>query len=64
MNTDSKIEKNRFKNFSAEKKLELSIQLRNSAFELKRAALKEFHPAWSEEKVNEEVKKIFLYART
>ncbi|NCS90000.1 MAG: hypothetical protein AUK34_05345 [Ignavibacteria bacterium CG2_30_36_16] len=64
MKTESKIEKNRFKNFSAEKKLELAIQLRNSAIELKRAALREFHPTWSEEKVVEEVKKIFLYART
>ncbi|MBZ0200016.1 MAG: hypothetical protein K8H86_09120 [Ignavibacteriaceae bacterium] len=64
MRRDNNLEKNRFKNFSAEKKLDLSIQLRNSAFELKKAALKEFHPSWSDGKVNEEVRKIFLYART
>lgn len=64
MNTKNKIEENRFKNFSAEQKLELSIQLRNSAIELKRAAIREFHPTWSDEKVNREVKRIFLHART
>jgi len=64
MKKESTIEKDRFKNFSPQKKLELSIELRNSAIELKRAALREFNPTWSEEMISEEVKRIFLYART
>ncbi|NCQ18582.1 MAG: hypothetical protein COZ80_03735 [Ignavibacteria bacterium CG_4_8_14_3_um_filter_37_9] len=55
---------NRFKNFSPEKKLDLSMQLYFSAKELKRAALKQFHPDWNDSKINEEVRKVFLNART
>jgi hypothetical protein len=55
---------NRFKDFSAEKKLDLSMQLYYSARELKKVASKEFHPEWSKEKVEDEVRKVFLYART
>ncbi|MEE9430943.1 MAG: hypothetical protein V3V16_07890 [Melioribacteraceae bacterium] len=56
--------KNRFKNFSPEKKLKLAEELYFSAKELKRAALKESHPEWSEKKIEEEIRKNFLYART
>ncbi|NOG98614.1 MAG: hypothetical protein HND52_11700 [Ignavibacteriae bacterium] len=56
--------KNRFKNFSAQKKLDLSMQLYFSARELKRAWLKKLHPDWSDAELNEEVKRIFLNART
>lgn len=55
---------NRFKDFSAEKKLNLSLKLIYSAKELKRAALRQNHPDWDEIKINEEVKRIFLHART
>ncbi len=54
----------RFKNFSPQKKLELSMQLYYSARELKRAALKHFHPDWSDEKIEKELRRIFMYART
>ncbi len=54
----------RFKNFSPQKKLELSMQLYYSARELKRAALKHFHPDWSEEEIEKELRRIFMYART
>ena len=54
----------RFKDFSPQKKLELSMQLYYSARELKRAALKHFHPDWSEEEIEKELRRIFMYART
>ena len=60
----SKIEINRFKGFSPEKKLDLSMQLYYSAKELKRASLKQFHPEWNNAKIDEEVRRIFLHART
>jgi hypothetical protein len=60
----SKIVDDRFKNFSAEKKLDLSMKFYYSAKELKRAALKQFHPEWNDTKIDEEVRRIFLHART
>ena len=63
-NRRSKIEVNRFKDFSPEKKLNLSMQLYYSAKELKRAALKQFHPEWNNVEIDEEVRRIFLHART
>ena len=61
---ESKIVKNRFQNFSPQKKLDLSMQLYFSARELKRAAVKHFHPDWNEKRIDEEVRKVFLRART
>ncbi len=55
---------NLFKEFSPEKKLDLSLKLYFSAKELKRSAIKQIHPDWDETKINEEVKRIFLHART
>ncbi len=40
------------------------MQLYHSAKELKWAALKQFHPDWDDDKINEEVRKVFLHART
>jgi len=53
-----------FTKMSAEKKLELSLRLYYSARRLKAAHLRNLHPDWSEEKIQEEVRRIFLYART
>jgi len=53
-----------FQNMSAQRKLELSIQLNFEAHTLKAAALRKNHPEWDEERVQKEVKKIFLYANT
>ncbi|MCF6269704.1 MAG: hypothetical protein L3J41_08340 [Melioribacteraceae bacterium] len=64
MKKNEEIVVNRFKGFSPEKKLDLSMQLYHSAKELKRAALKQFHPDWDDEKINEEVRRVFLHART
>jgi len=55
---------NRFKNFSPEKKLDLAMQLYYSAQELKRAWLKQMHPNWDNKKIEAEVLRIFLHART
>jgi len=55
---------NRFISMSAEKKLELSLQLYYSARELKRSWLKQQHPDWSEAVTEAKVREIFLYART
>ena len=49
---------------SAQRKWELSIELNYNARALKAAALRKDHPEWNEEKVNEEVKKIFINAST
>ncbi len=56
--------KNRFEGMSPEKKLELALRLYYSARELKEASLKTFHPDWNTEKITEEVRKTFLYARS
>lgn len=61
---NTSIEANRFKNFSPEKKLDLAMQLYYSAQELKRAALKQMHPNWDNRKIEAEVLRIFLHART
>lgn len=60
----SQIGNNRFKGFSPEKKLDLSMQLYYSAKELKREALKQFHPDWNDTQIDKEVRRIFLHART
>ena len=39
-------------------------KLRHFAWEVKKAAVKAKHPDWSEEQLEEKVKKIFLYATT
>ena len=53
-----------FKKMTIEEKLKLTLQLRQSAWDLKAAALRSLHPGWSRERVQEEVRKIFLYAKT
>ena len=49
---------------SAEKKLLLSLRLYYSAWELKAAAIKKFHPELSDKEIQEKVKEIFFYARS
>jgi hypothetical protein len=44
-------------------KLEASMRLYWSARELKAAALRQRHPEWSDEKIQQEVRDIFLAAR-
>lgn len=63
-NENTSIEANRFKNFPPGKKIDLAMQLYYSAKELKRAALKQIHPNWDNRKIEAEVLRIFLHART
>lgn len=58
------IEKRRFRNMTAEQKLDLSIQLYYNARELKKAALKQFYPDWDSARIEKKTKEIFLNART
>jgi hypothetical protein len=47
-----------------EQKLRVALDLYHSAKKLKAAGLKQQHPDWSTEQINEKVREIFLYART
>ena len=60
----NEIEKQIFRNMSAERKLELSLNLYYTARKIKEEVLKQNHPDWSKEKIDHEVKEIFLYAGT
>ena len=53
-----------FKSMEPEKKLQISLQLYYSARSLKKAALQQMHPNWSEDKIEQKLRQIFLYART
>ncbi len=53
-----------FRNMSAEDKIILSFELRRQAKELKAAYLREIHPDWTQQQIDDKVKEIFLYART
>jgi len=52
------------KKFTPEQKLLLSLRLYYSAYELKIASLKNFHPELSDREIEEQVKKIFSHARS
>ncbi len=58
------LQKKIFQSMTPGKKLELSMSLYFSARKLKAAALRNQNPDWSEEKIDNKVKEIFLYART
>lgn len=58
------IQINIYRNMTAEQKLRIANRLYWNARALKAAWLRHKHPHWPEEKVQEEVKKAFLYART
>ncbi|MCD6375358.1 MAG: hypothetical protein J7L94_07505 [Caldisericaceae bacterium] len=45
-----------------EQKLEQAFRLYFLARELKKAALRQAHPDWNEEQIEQKVKEIFLYA--
>jgi hypothetical protein len=47
-----------------EQKLKVLLSLYYSARKLKLAGLREQHPDWSEDKLRDKVREIFLYART
>jgi hypothetical protein len=45
-------------------RLDLALWLRNSALKLKRAGLVSLHPEWTEEQVERELYRVFLFARS
>ncbi|MBI1883184.1 MAG: hypothetical protein HYS08_03130 [Chlamydiae bacterium] len=47
-----------------DQKIHIAQRLYDTAFQLKGAALRSQHPHWSEEKVKEKVREIFIYARS
>ncbi|HID30701.1 MAG TPA: hypothetical protein EYP19_11950 [Desulfobacterales bacterium] len=53
-----------YQNLTPEQKLRIAEGLYRHARELKAAGLRAPHPNWPEGKIQEEVRKIFLYART
>ncbi len=53
-----------FRGMSGQRRLQPAEQLYWSAREIKGAAVRLQHPEWSEREVDEEVRRIFLHART
>ena len=52
------------KAMTAEQKLKIAFDMRRMAMELKTSWLKQIHPDWTEQQVQAEVRRIFLYAQT
>jgi hypothetical protein len=53
-----------FQAMAPEQKLNIALRLYYSAKELKAAGLRVQNPDWSEETIRENIREIFLYART
>ena len=51
-----------FRAMSPAEKLRLAAEFNATAREFKRAALKQFHPDWTEEQIQTKLKGLFLYA--
>jgi hypothetical protein len=60
----NEIQINIFKKMSAEEKIHLSMRLYWSARQLREAALRKFHPGWSEQKIKTEIRKDLSNVRT
>jgi hypothetical protein len=71
MNNDQKkefkiphVEPSRYRDFTPAQKWAEVVKLREMAWELKRAMIRQSHPDWSDKQVEDAVRKIFLYAVT
>jgi len=53
-----------FQSMTPEKKLDITLRLYHSAKELKAAGLRTQNPDWSQEKIQNTIRSIFLNART
>jgi len=54
----------RIASMTPERKIRIALDLYESARQVKAAGLRAFHPDWTEEKIQQTVREIFLYART
>jgi hypothetical protein len=54
----------KLKKLTAEQKLQLSLRLYYSAYELKIVSLKKFHPELTDKEIRDRVKTIFSHARS
>ena len=54
----------RYAHLTPAQKWEQAVKLREMAWSLKKAAIKQSHPDWSNEQVLKAVREIFLYAST
>ncbi len=57
-------QKKSYQAMTPEQKLHVALDLYQSAKALKAAGLKQQHPDWDTEQINQKVREIFLYART
>jgi len=57
-------QKKSYQSMSPEQKLKVALRLYYSAKEIKAAGLKRQYPEWTTEKISQEVREIFLHART
>ena len=53
-----------YKAMTPGRRLEVAGKMYRAAWEWKAAGLRSRHPDWSEERIQREVREIFLYART
>lgn len=53
-----------YKRMTPDERWQQALRLNAAARELKAAGLRSQHPDWSEKKIQDEVRKIFLYAAT
>jgi hypothetical protein len=59
-----KIQKHIFQSMTPDQKLKIALRLYYSARQLKAAGLRAQNPDWAEEKIQDKLREIFLYART
>jgi len=62
--TNETNETNEIASLTPERKIRVALDLYESARQLKAAGLRALHPDWTEEKIQQTVREIFLYART
>lgn len=60
----AKIQIEIYKRMTPDQRWQEALRLNAVARELKAAAFRRLHPDWNEEKIQDEVRKVFLYAHT
>ena len=64
LNDMFKKQKHIFQSMTPDRKLKIALSLYYSARQLKAAGLRAQNPDWTEEKIQNKLREIFLYART